>query len=458
MSTFFSIERRRACAASLAIAATTFLGACGGGGGGGDAAPAGTPPAGSTVSNLDRSTFLIGLKVSVPGRPSSFEAFGTGFAIGDNLLATNSHVTRGVLETAADFARVGGTITGVSAIQSETGAEVVLLEALVHPSYNPAAPNLNTQDVGLFVTRDRLPNRLTLATPEEAGTLRKGDGLQMNGFPGVVFTQQFSDGFQPGLSVAQSSLFTGNVQALRNFDNRVVVDPPSEKNVDVYEYSMDTAPGTSGSPVLRNGKVVGVHFAGVSQVVLVVPPGGGQPRPGREASSVAARGVHVKHLHNLIKEFNTGVLAGERRFRLPPDPQLVASFAAGGGPRGGGVQTNETGGANTTFNGATVADPNNGALAHTLTFRVDANLNLTGTSTWPAFGNRPLRSFTLTGVSSQTGLLEFRDNTPEIVPGFRRGIYIGGFNSASGAIQGDYYELNETTNELFFFGNWTARR
>jgi Trypsin-like peptidase domain len=438
--------------ASLAVAMLGFISACGGGGDSGAAAPAtpaptssgsgsgSNPPASS--SDLDAATYVIVLKTD---RRAPI-AFGTAFAIGDRLLATNSHVTKGVLESARAMAQQGERVIGVSAFQSETGREIPLLEALVHPTYT----NTRSPDVGLFVARDPLPTRLTLASPEEASALRKGDSLQVNGFPGDVWDQIIGTSFQPGLTVPQASLFSGTVQALRNFDERVVVNPASTATIDMFEHSADTSPGTSGSPMLRNGKVIGVHNSGVVNVVVrPSKTNPGQLVVDREILATASFGIHVKHLHNLIAEYNTGVLEADKRFRLPPSDALVA---AGGGQSAGG-------GAGSAFTG-NVANTDNGNVAHQIQLSVDAAFNITGTSTWPAnpslgFG---ARSFSLRGKSDASGKLEFTDNTPELVPGFRRGVYIGSLNPASGRITGQYYEVDESTNELFYFGDWTATR
>ena len=454
MNALFNVTSWRVCAASLAVAATGFLAACGGGGDAGPAAPSSNPPAASgnpapspaPTPNADSASFLIVLKIQGQGGLRYF-AFGSGFAVDSRLIATNSHVTRGVLETARGLAARGERVVGVSAFQSETGREFALLEALVHPSYTGST---RSPDVGLFVARDSLPQQLALATPEEAGLLRKGDSMQVNGFPGDVFKQIIGNQFQPGLTVAQASLFSGTVQALRNFDERVVVNPPSERTVDYFEHSADTSGGTSGSPMIRNNKVIGVHNAGVIDVV-VRPGPNGELVVDREILATASFGIHVKHLHNLIKEYNTGVLEADKRFRLPPDDALVAARPAG--------QTSAGGGAGSQFKG-TVASPNNANVAHQISLSVDQNLNVSGTTVWPANASLGLgaRQFSIRGTAKANGEVEFADNTPEVVPGFRRGVYRGNLNAASGRFAGQYYEFNESTNELFYFGDWTAAR
>ena len=105
-----------------------------------------------------------------------------------------------------------------------------------------------------------------------------------------------------------------------------------------------------------------------------------------------------------------------------------------------------------------MSNPENSNVTHQITVTVDTNLQISGTSNWPDNPSLGLaaRSFSLQGSIDGSGELEFRDNTPEIIPGFRRGVYTGNLNPASGEMAGKYFEINETTNELFYFGDWTA--
>ena len=124
--------------ALLAIALGLLVVGCGGGGGGDSGSSTPSTGSGTTttnISNTDASTFMIGItKQNQQGASVTF-LLGTGFAISDNLIATNAHVTKGVLDTARDLARAGEKITAVTAFQSETGRAYPLLTAVVHPSY-----------------------------------------------------------------------------------------------------------------------------------------------------------------------------------------------------------------------------------------------------------------------------------------------------------------------------------
>lgn len=454
--------RRMMLRGGAAVPVGSLLAACGGGGGGGEpsailsagqtAPSGGTTPAPTNISNLDASTYMIGVTIDNRGTKRTI-LLGTGWAFEDRLIATNAHVTQGVLDTARDLARAqAGTIEKVSAYQSETGREFNLLRAATHPSYTGST---RSPDVGLFEVREAMPARLTMETPEATIRLRKGDPLQLNGFPGDVFDAVVGN-FQPGLTVPRASLFSGTIQSIEHFDSRVVVDPTRLSTIDMYQHSMDTSGGTSGSPIINGGRVVAIHNSGLQVRVQTTGPNG-QPQARTVPIGTGSWGVNVKHVVNLVNFYRQGVLEADKSFTLPPSPQLVQSGATGGQTGSGQTGDPARGGAGSTFRG-TVSNPQNANVQHTLQLTVNANLQITGTSSWPAAPSRNLaaRTFTLTGRSDTSGRFEITDDTPERIPGFRRGVYLGLFNSASGAMVGEYYEFNQATNELIYFGDWTA--
>ena len=434
--------------ALLAIALGLLVVGCGGGGGGDSGSSTPSTGSGTTttnISNTDASTFMIGItKQNQQGASVTF-LLGTGFAISDNLIATNAHVTKGVLDTARDLARAGEKITAVTAFQSETGRAYPLLTAVVHPSYSG---DTRSPDVGLFVSREVLSAKLTLDDPQATTRLRKGDPIQINGFPGDLFNFVYQN-FQPGLTVPKASLLSCNIQTISNFDNRKVVDPANLATVEMYEHGCDTSGGTSGSPILNSGKVVGLHNAGIT-VRFTATNQAGQQQFFQVPTATGSWGVHVKHLVNLVNFYNTGVLEADKRFTLPPPDALINAQPG---------QSAGAGAVGTAFRG-TVSNSSNSNVTHQIQLSIAQNLAVTGTTSWPANPslNLAARTFTLQGTAQADGRLEVRDNTPEVIAGFRRGVYTGVINPANGVFTGQYYELNATTNELFYFGDWTAAR
>jgi len=107
-----------------------------------------------------------------------------------------------------------------------------------------------------------------------------------------------------------------------------------------------------------------------------------------------------------------------------------------------------------------VAHPGEPCVAHEILITVDHRLDLAGTSHWRANASRGLaaRSFALLGSCDASGRVEFFDDTPERLPGYRRGVYVGMLDTTRGCLSGQYYEIDECTHELFYWGDWTATR
>jgi hypothetical protein len=445
MTKMLNTRRRRACASLLALSFVALLSACGGGGGpdgpGAAQNPAPSPaPAPLPVSNLDASTYVVGLMIeSKAGR--QFLNIGTAFAVREQLLATNAHVAMAYLEFARVAAASGARVVGASAFQSETGREFQLLRAVVHPTYT----GVQSPDVGLLVTREVLPNRLELATPQESAALRKGDALELNGFPGDVF--KIGGDFVVGRSVPRANLLKGEVENLLAFSNEVLVN--NADAVETYQYSMVGFPGSSGSPVLHGGKVIAVHNAAIYFDALVTQ--NGQIATRQVATGTGSWGVHVRHLRNLINYFDSGLVAAERNFSLPPPDALIAAPAESPGKSAAGK----------TYQG-TMANPDLPIVDHTLTLTVGQDLKVTGKAKWPANATRAIfpqgAELTLTGTVLENGRITFVDNMPDVVPQVQRGIYEGNLDTATGKFSGHFCEIDAATNLQTHLGNWQIAR
>jgi len=99
-------------------------------------------------------------------------------------------------------------------------------------------------------------------------------------------------------------------------------------------------------------------------------------------------------------------------------------------------------------------------VLHRFVIRCTPGLAVTGTAHWPgdaALGLEPRRC-ELVGRREVRGRVEFSDDGPERLPGTRRGLYAGRTHPVDGHLRGEYYELDEGTNTLFYRGDWTARR
>jgi V8-like Glu-specific endopeptidase len=228
----------------------------------------------------------------------------TAFAIGPNLLATNSHVTQGLKEFVRQI-----EYTDVVAVQSGTGAVVRLDLAVTHPAFtgNP----LGEPDVGLLTTSSTLPDVATLAPADSTSTVHVTDEIYVIGFPGDVDAVVPTI---PGETIPQATALQGNVTALRNFDPTVRVN---ETSTDIIQHDAATSPGMSGSPILSCGRVVGVNNAGTIKQVLV-PGENGELSVDRVGVAANNFGIDIKHLHGLMRQFQSGTVTAFDLNAHPP--------------------------------------------------------------------------------------------------------------------------------------------
>jgi len=232
----------------------------------------------------------------------------TAFAIGPNLLATNSHVTEGLKEFARQI-----DYTDVVAVQSGTGAVVRLDLAITHPAFtgNP----LSEPDVALLTTSSTLPDVLALAPADGMSTVHVTDEIYVIGFPGDVDAVVPTI---PGETIPQATALQGNVTALRNFDPTRRV---TETSTDIIQHDAATSPGMSGSPILACGRVVGVNNAGTIKQVLV-PGENGELTVDRVGVAANNFGIDIKHLHGLMQQFQRGAVTA---FDLNSHPPITPS-------------------------------------------------------------------------------------------------------------------------------------
>ncbi len=380
------------------------------------------PSNSETFAKLTDAAYAVVFSVRVgPGENDvQFLTLGTAFAIGDRLLATNAHVTE-------FFNEVGGLqIEEVVAVQSGTGEVVTLLRALTHPDYtgNPVA----SPDIGLFTTQELLPSTLSIASDAELADLDLGDELLLSGFPGDV--QELFE-ITPGETVPQATSLNGQISAFRNHDTQQVVETD---NIDVIQHQIPTTPGTSGSALVRCGKVAAVHNAGTVTIIVTVDAQGNLTQD-RTAAANNNFGVHAKYLSEMIGLFEDNSIQG---FELPP----TSNGGNDGGNNGGGGQQG------TAFSGTYTGGITDPAAQHTFTFTVADDGSFSGTSTWNT------GTFTLTGGLNVAGDITFNDNADVVIPGFAQGSYVGTVNAQTGQASGQYFD-SRSPNPI---ANWTATR
>lgn len=345
---------------------------------------------------------------------NTYYLIGTAWAVRDQLMATNAHVT----EAFRVFAEQGIQLTEAIAVQSRTGSVVTITDGLTHPAYT--GDPLGSPDVGLFSVAERLPVTLPL---DPAPDIRLGDEILIVGFPGDV--DEFLK-IVPGTTVPQATSLTGRVTALRSHD---LTQQVTADNLDVVQHQAPTTPGTSGSAMLSCEDVIGLNNAGTVQ--LIVTPGpDGEPTIDRSAAASNNFAVHVRHLHDMLAMYDQGTL---ERFALP----LPAGEGGGQNPPPGGQ-----------ILGTWLGQVPQGPAAHSFAFAIDDTGAITGLSEWPDTGQ-----FELTGQVSPDGAFRMTDNAPEL-RGFRRGTYEGRIDAA-GNVSGVYFEETMENQTFEFVGQQT---
>lgn len=406
----------------------------------GGAFPAGECPIDAASMELQNAaTYAVVVKYRVGPNPQDvvFSTVGTAFAIGDRHLATNAHITESFNEPQP------APIEDVFAVQAGTGKVVELTRALTHPKYLPGQP-LTTPDVGLLTSHEVLPTHLPLASIAEAESLRLGDMIQIVGFPGDV-----NDILRitPGTTIPQATSLSGAITAFRNHKSDVAVTPAT---TDVLQHQAPTTPGTSGSAMVRCGKVIGANNAGTVKLVVTIKDG--QTVVDRQAAAANNFGVHARYLHEMVSLFLDNAVQG---FALPPafvaqnpgptnpnqlDPNQPDQNPPNQNPPGPtGIQAFVG-----TYSGG-VQNPAN--ASHGLQFTVRADGTITGGSAWPQTGN-----FGIIGEIDAQGNIVMIDDAFERA-GFMTGIYFG-FIDAEGIAQGVYAEGDENN----ILAEWIAAR
>lgn len=234
---------------------------------------------------------------------------GTAFAINANLhlLGTNSHV--GNIVNMPGFANKYLVV-----VRSGDPKHMYRVRrSILHPEYQAGENGgaVDCPDVALLQTEvatiagENLPFPEVLEA-EDPSTRNKlvmpGAPVCLIGYPGE-YAQSYLD-LEKAANVAK--LVSGSVSALVKFNQGMA----NGANYDELQHTCQTSGGNSGSPVLdRNGKVVALHFSGISQRVATITEGeDGKKVIGEvQVSGSAIRtSVNVKYLVDLVqKEFGS---------------------------------------------------------------------------------------------------------------------------------------------------------
>jgi len=376
---------------------------------------------GGDQARLLNSTYAVSLIIQPNPAENKVAAvfFGTAFAIEPHLLATNAHITEGMKTMVECPAR----IVKVVAVQHGTGKVLEVLQSFTHPDYR----GTQSPDVGLLTTKEAMAATVELASDEEAAAMSQTDDIFVTGFPGDV-DEIFP--VIPTLTIPQATMLSGKITSLRNFDPQKPVTPGS---VDIWQHDAGTTPGTSGSSIVRCGKVVGLNNAGTVKLVLT-PQQDGSVSIDRIPVASNGFGIHVKHLRNLMGMFHSMAIAGSA---MPPQCVQPQQTNNGGGGQQQGIA------AFAGDYGAEMTQP--AEYAHIFVIRVFPDGHVEGASQWSETA-----IFDLIGQIDAAGRLYLEDNGEDF--GFNKGIYRGQIDVASGQMSGNYSEAGQQ------IGNWAGER
>lgn len=173
----------------------------------------------------------------------------TAFAVGPQVFATNSHVSKPV----AEALRLGDACWLV--LNKGSGKRLSITRAVVHPEYDEQSgkPGIG-HDVGLLFVEGRVDVWLSVASDQELAQLDAGTSVCYIGFP--------SEGLSGGNVSSSDPIATmkrGILTAVSDWDLR---DGGASRN-QLLRHDMGSAGGASGSPIIDSeGRVIGIHNAG----------------------------------------------------------------------------------------------------------------------------------------------------------------------------------------------------
>ena len=211
-------------------------------------------------ANERGNVYWLGVGVEEPGYSWSF--VGTGFAVGTDVLCTNSHVALGLQERISNirsnltaiFVAVPADGTGRDAYRLAVAENDNILLRFLHPNYNGST---SSADVALVFTTKEMPGFSRLVSSLDAMELEVGQEIATIGFPGEIDLN-----YDPTTRPIPTSK-TGIVSALRPYDEATLSDTIWGRIANkIVQHNFDTTLGTSGSPIFnKRGEIVAVNNA-----------------------------------------------------------------------------------------------------------------------------------------------------------------------------------------------------
>ena len=227
------------------------------------------------VREIRESVYWIGYT----GRPQGETRFdlifvGTGFAVHENLIATNYHVGQALM---AGFENVRSDLEPIAiALKTGTvayGNGTYFLGNEEQPEgelygfwdgrYDGTTSSPDILIVPVLDSEMRPLKPVTLASFNDLLDLQVGDEIGILGFPGVL-----EEPISPSNLIPNPTFKSGTISTLRPY-----TDSPSFASNNsfqtallgkIVQHNLETVPGNSGSPIFNTrGEVVAIHHAGI---------------------------------------------------------------------------------------------------------------------------------------------------------------------------------------------------
>ena len=238
------------------------------GGGGGEGS------AGQRITRANESAIYMLAAVSPGGMP---QGFCTGFAVTQDLLATNAHCV--------DVANEMITQRGRSIValrNNGRGIQIPVQPIFRDPRFRNTAMGIEGSgyDVGVMRAAMPLPLQVRLASYQESTQLTPGAQIYVYGFPGLTMNE-----VSPVATITE-----GILNRMTDFFDRAADDPSLAQKI---QHSAQTTSGSSGSPIfLASGEVIGINAGSLSDAEHQSMV---DPQTGRRVSVEVSRSSNFKY-------------------------------------------------------------------------------------------------------------------------------------------------------------------
>lgn len=254
---------------------------------------AGNPPASAFVNMARKAERAVGLVVLVkPIEGGGFrpKPMGTAWAFAPNLLATNSHISEPVREA------LGLGIETYVVPNKSRGKSYRVVEALVHPRYDEARPNVEGRlpatgpyDIGVLRIEGAFDATVPIASEAALASLDAGTPVAFIGFPMENLIGDNVSALNP-----IATMQVGNVTSVSDY---YLEDAGPAGNF-LVRHNLPATGGASGSPIfLADGSVAAVLNAG--NIILAFNPQGDSVTMSRAPS---AAGVNYAQRIDILRD------------------------------------------------------------------------------------------------------------------------------------------------------------